>query len=392
MTKLSLDIERINKILNDTINTITNNRDEIKDIAENVKAEVEKIRKDLNELRKKIRIIIEEVDLLEIEEKRSRIRLVSVSKNFNVYKEKDIKEAYENAKNLQIKLALKREEEKSLIEKRNELEIRLKNSLEVVSKADNLVKQTNVIVKYLSGNLDDIIKTMDDINKRQYLGIKIIEAQEAERQRLARDIHDGPAQSMANILLKSELCEKLLSRDIDKTRKELNELKEIARLTLKDIRKTIYDLRPMSLDDLGLIPTVQRYISNFMNDSNIDIQLKVIGQTKDIDSTIKIATFRVIQEALNNIKKHSKADRVTITIENLIDRINVLIIDNGVGFDSTTNFQKKCTTIDSGFGIVSMRERAELIGGLFQIKSKPGQGTKVFLTIPIDRKDDIVEE
>lgn len=391
MSKPSLDIKRINEILKNTINTISNNRNEIQDIAENVRKEVEKIKNDLNQLNEKIQLIIREVDLLEVEEKRSRARLVSVSKNFKVYKEEDIKEAYENAKNLQIKLILKREEEKNLTEKRREMQIRLKNSIEVVQKADKLIKQVSVAIEYLGGNIDNIIETIDDISKRQYLGIRIIEAQEEERQRLARDIHDGPAQSMANIVLKSELCEKLLNRDIDKTRIELKNLKEIVRFTLKDIRKIIYDLRPMSLDDLGLIPTVQRYISNFIDNTNIDVQLKVIGESKDIAAVIKIATFRIIQEALNNIQKHSRADRVTVTIENLAEKINVLIIDDGVGFDNTINACEN-HMIESGFGIVGMRERAELLGGSIQIKSRLGNGTKVFLTIPIDRKDDIVEK
>lgn len=391
MSKPSLDIKRINEILKNTINTISNNRNEIQDIAENVRKEVEKIKNDLNQLNEKIQLIIREVDLLEVEEKRSRARLVSVSKNFKVYKEEDIKEAYENAKNLQIKLILKREEEKNLTEKRREMQIRLKNSIEVVQKADKLIKQVSVAIEYLGGNIDNIIETIDDISKRQYLGIRIIEAQEEERQRLARDIHDGPAQSMANIVLKSELCEKLLNRDIDKTRIELKNLKEIVRFTLKDIRKIIYDLRPMSLDDLGLIPTVQRYISNFIDNTNIAVQLKVIGESKDIAAVIKIATFRIIQEALNNIQKHSRADRVTVTIENLAEKINVLIIDDGVGFDNTINACEN-HMIESGFGIVGMRERAELLGGSIQIKSRLGNGTKVFLTIPIDRKDDIVEK
>jgi len=190
--------------------------------------------------------------------------LSTVSKNFNIYTEKDIKTAYDKANELRVRLLLKREEEKSLIERRRNKELRLKSAIEVYKKAEKVAKSVSVASGYLKGNLDEIIFTVEDLNKRQLLGIKIIEAQEEERQKLARDIHDGPAQSMANILIKTEICEKFMDIEQKRSKEELQNLRNIVRETLKDIRKIIYDLRPMSLDDLGLIPTLERYIHNFM--------------------------------------------------------------------------------------------------------------------------------
>ncbi len=163
--------------------------------------------------------------------------------------------------------------------------------------------------------MDEILFTIDVLNKRQLLGIKVIEAQEEERRRIARDMHDGPAQSMANIVVKAELCEKLMDIDEKRSREELKDLKTIAKNTLDDIRKTIYNLRPMSLDDLGLIPTLERYIYNFNEEFWTNTELNIIGEIYELKPAIEVAVFRIIQESLNNIAKHSNANNAIVSIE-----------------------------------------------------------------------------
>ena len=265
-------IVKVNEILENTINSIEHSKDEIIEITEHARQECMKIEEELNEIKLKVETVIEEVDTLIIDEKRGRAHLANVSKNFNTYGEEDIKDAYDRANELRVQLLIKQEEEKILRERRTEKELSLKSILEVYERAKNVGKSVKIASEYLKGNLDDIIFTMDDLNKKQLLGIKVIEAQEEERQRLARDMHDGPAQSMANIVVKAELCEKLMEIDKERSKGELKNLKEIAKYALEDIRKTIYDLRPMSLDDLGLIPTLERYICNFNNDSSINVE------------------------------------------------------------------------------------------------------------------------
>lgn len=382
--------KEINRILDDTISSIDNSRERLFDIVERAKIECKTIEYELKQIREKVNITIEEVDRLEIEEKKSRIALANVSKNFHVYGEEDIKRAYEKSNDLRVLLTLRREEERTLIEKRGELEIRLRETIKVLDKAEEVSTQIDVATQYLKGNVDNILSTVDDLSKKQYLGIKIIEAQEEERQRLARDIHDGPAQSMASILVKAQLSEKLLDHDKGRTKKELGSLQEITRNNLEDIRKIIYDLRPMALDDLGLVPTLERYIYTFMEDSNILVELKVLGDVTNIESAIEVAIFRIIQEALNNIKKHSHAKKVKILFEKAPIKLNVMIFDDGVGFD----IKKRTTERDirsGGFGLMSMKERAELLNGDFKVKSSPGTGTKLYLSIPLNEEEDIYE-
>ncbi|MBU5437486.1 sensor histidine kinase [Tissierella sp. MSJ-40] len=380
------NIKKINEILDKTIKSITSSREEIHEVVDHSRNECKRLEDELNKLQSKTEKVIKEVDSLELEERRSRSYLSRVSKNFNTYTENDIREAYEIANEIRVRLILKREEERTLIERRKETEVRLKSACEVCKKAENIDKQISVATEYLMGNVDHIVGTVDDLSKRHFLGIKIIEAQEEERQRVARDIHDGPAQSMANIVVKTELCERLLEVDKDRTKEELGNLKTIVRGALKDIRKIIYDLRPMSLDDLGLVPTIERYVSIFKEDTHIDIELKILGSFNDMEPVIEVAIFRIIQESLNNIQKHSKATYVMISMEKTLTRLNISILDNGVGFcvDAVKNSTK---TVSGGFGLMNIRERVELLNGKFQIKSSPGLGTKLSLFIPLSEEE-----
>lgn len=382
MKENSNKVDRVSEILQTTISSIEKSKEEIFEIVEHSRNECIKLEQELEEIREKVDKVIMEVDRLDIEERKSRIFLSNVSKNFNIYDEDDIKDAYDHANKIRTNFLLKKEEEKNLREQRNEKELRLRYAIEAYKKTENVGKSVSVATGYLKGNLDEIIFTIDDLDKRQSFGIKIIEAQEEERQKLSRDIHDGPAQSMANILIKSELCEKLIDIDEEKAREELKNLRNIAKGTLKDIRKIIYDLRPMSLDDLGLIPTLERYILNFVEDTGIKIDLRVIGTVESLEPAIEVAIFRIVQESLSNIMKHSKSSHGQITIEYSIKRVNIIIKDNGIGFKMEEG-GKKSINRNYGFGLTSIRERIELLGGSFNINAMLGKGTKLNMYIPL---------
>lgn len=388
LSKPSLDLKRMNEIIEKTINTIDSGRKEIFDIAENARKECERIKNEINAIQDKISAVILETDDLAREERRTKSKLMVVSRDFNKYSEQDIRLAYEEANNIKVRLVLKRQEEKELISKRNSLEVSLRKTFEIVEKAERLVSQVGVAMDFLKGNLNDIFETIEDMNKKQSLGIKIIEAQEEERMRVSREIHDGPAQSMANVVLKAELCEKLLNIDLSQAKDELNELKDIARNSIKDVRRIIYDLRPMSLDDLGLIPTLQRYIDKFMEETGINVDLMILDNPEDIKPIIEIACFRIIQEALNNVSKHSKAKEVLIKIEYAVDKLFIVIKDNGIGFEKDKLKRSKDLR---GYGLIGMKERAELLSGKLDIISSLGEGTKVLLTIPLEREEVINE-
>ena len=375
-----LKIDRLNEIIKNTVDVIEKSKKEIFDIAENARTECRYIEDELNLVRNKTLEIIRQVDELKLQEIEGRHRLMIVSKNFKDYNEEDIKIAYDRAKDMQIQFMIKQNEEQQLIHRRNDLERRLKLSKETTSKAESLVSKVGVAMGYLSGGLMDLSEQLEDIREKQTLGIKIIKAQEEERKRVAREIHDGPAQLMANLVIKTELCEKLLERDPDQVKVELNSLKELARMSLKDVRKIIYDLRPMSLDDLGLIPTVQRFISNYMDETKQNVELHVFGEPVALAPIVELASFRIIQEALNNVKKHAGADYVHVKLEFTKKFIKLLVSDNGKGFDKAN---VKSQDINGGYGLLSMKERVDLLNGKLDVISTPGKGTKILAGIPL---------
>ncbi|MDF2839547.1 MAG: histidine kinase [Clostridia bacterium] len=380
MFKGLLKIDRLNEIIKNTVDVIEKSKNEIFDIAEGARRECKFIEDELNLVRNQTLDIIRQVDELKMYEMESRNRLMIVSKNIKQFTEEDIRKAYERAKDLQVQFVIKQAEEQQLIQKRSELERRLKHSRETTSKAESLVSKVGVVMGYLGGGLLELSEQLDDIREKQSLGIKIIKAQEEERKRVAREIHDGPAQLMANLVIKTELCEKLVDKNPTQVKMELNNLKELARVSLKDVRKIIYDLRPMSLDDLGLIPTVQRFIANYNEDTKQNVELLVFGEVVALAPIVELAVFRIIQEALNNIRKHAYAKYIHVKLEFVEDSIKLIIRDDGKGFDKEI---VKTQDLDSGYGLLSMKERVDLLNGKLEISSAPGKGTKIYAIIPL---------
>lgn len=382
MIKKTISVERLNEILKSTIDSIVSSKDEIISIVDYARDECKKLEKELKILQVRVNNVILEVEKLELLDRQSRNSLSRKNEKFEIFDEESMRDAYDVANEARIKLLLKIEEEKNLRERRQETELRLKGAYEVYEKAGKISKQINIASEYLMGNVDDISESMDELNQKHYLAIRIMEAQEEERHRVARDIHDGPAQSIVNIILKSELCERLMDIDQEKAAKELNNLKVIARGTLKEVRKTIYDLRPMSLEDLGLIPTLERYIDIFEEDSKISVRLKTYGGFNNLEAFIHIGVFRIIQECLNNVRKHSGASSTSIIIERSQTKLNLSIIDDGIGFDPE-NYRKNLNPIEGGFGLINIKERVNLLNGDIKIISSKKSGTRLTISIPL---------
>jgi len=379
-------MQLLDRIIDQAVEALEKGKAEIFDITENARQEMERLKEELEDVKEKTKRIIEEVDRLEKMERDARFRLMVVSKDLKKFTEEDIREAYGKAKEYQVQLILKREEEKQLRARRDDLERRLNNLIKTIQKAENLISHIGLVMKFLKGDLKDLTTHLEGMHKKQLLGVRIIKAQEEERRRVARDIHDGPAQSIANVIISAEVCEKLLEEDLEKAKEELKILKEKVRAVLKELRKIIFDLRPMALDDLGLIPVLKRYIKKFETESGIKTQLTVLGEKKRLPSPLEVSLFRIIQEALSNIEKHSRASYCQIKLEIKPNRVNAVVKDNGIGF----NVEKKLADVyrdrERRFGLLGMNERAELVGGTVSIRSKEGKGTRVFVNIPIKGK------
>ena len=204
----------------------------------------------------------------------------------------------------------------------------------------------------------------------------IIQAQEAERQRLSRQMHDGPAQALSNFILQTEIAMRLFDIDPDKAREELENLKQSATATFQKVRDFIFELRPMMLDDLGLVPTLKRYVEAYKEQSGANIRLTVSGVERRLESYIEVMIFRAIQELIGNAVRHSQASEITVGINISDTNIKIDVEDNGKGFDVDTLLK------GSGMGVKVIKERAEMLGGHLDVNSTIGRGSKISFQIP----------
>lgn len=378
--QLLFDITVLDKIINETIMHIEKSQAQIYDIAENSRKEYKNIQTELAEIKKEVTAMIDRVDKLSSREKKARIHLAEVSRNFNRYSEEDIKQAYERAQKLQIELATLREQEKFLRYKRDNLEQSLRRMQNMLEKAENMISHLGVVLNYLGNNMESLFSRLKEIHQIQQLGISIIKAQEEERKRVAREIHDGPAQLLANIVMRAEYILKLMEVEPQSVKTELVRLQELVRQSLQDVRKIIFDLRPMVLDDLGLVPALHRYVEDFKQQYGIHAEFVFFGKQERLSPPVEVALFRVIQEALSNVHKHARAKQVLVKMEQLSNKITVLIRDDGRGFDIESVEKSKNREC---YGLINMRERTQILQGKFKITSTPGQGTVITLVVPL---------
>ncbi len=204
----------------------------------------------------------------------------------------------------------------------------------------------------------------------------IIQAQESERQRLSRQMHDGPAQALSNFILQTEIAMRLLDVDATQAREELNNLKASAMSTFQKVRNFIFELRPMMLDDLGLAPTIKRYADTFKEQTGMDINITVSGQERRLESYVEVMIFRALQELLGNAARHSQASMLKVLVDISDTTVKVNIDDNGKGFDPEILKQ------GNSLGLNLIRDRVEMLGGTFELDSLTGKGTRVTFTVP----------
>jgi two-component system sensor histidine kinase DegS len=242
------------------------------------------------------------------------------------------------------------------------------------------VRHEQEVLRQVHRSLDDLAATTSSSSpatgaaRLRSTSRQVFQIIEEERMRIARDMHDGPAQSMANLVLQAEILERLISRDPQLVVDELADFKDGVRGVLEETRRLIFDLRPMTLDDLGLVPTLRKLTKDFER-SGIVTGLRVIGEEARLPGALEPTLFRIIQEAMNNARKHAQAKNVEVVVAFQPRAVSAHVRDDGVGFDVAAAEAR----LDAGkhLGMISMRERADLEKGRLEIRSQIGKGTEV---------------
>ena len=247
------------------------------------------------------------------------------------------------------------------------------------------IRKLGMICATLLGKLESVCRDRNEIvadvrrkkKMRDRLIRKLICVQEDERRRISRELHDEIGQAVTTLMVSMRA---LADGAADIRQREiLMGARDLAAATLNDIRVLAVDLRPPVLDDLGLIPAIKKYIAKFFELHNVRVEFSHRGGEGLVNGSTAMALYRIIQESLTNVIKHSGADQIWITIEIHDKHVFLSILDNGMGFLAEVIYERRR---ENRLGVYGMMERVQLLGGTFTIDSEPGRGTKITVIVP----------
>lgn len=253
--------------------------------------------------------------------------------------------------------------------------------LENTQVEDHPFKNSDPDITALANGLQSLVLQLEERNRQlQALSARAINAQEEERIRIARSLHDDTGQALSMLIINLERLEKNLPENND-LHPSLVSLRELAAKTLEELRKTIYGLRPTVLDDLGLVPAIRWYARTNLEEAGIRIEVSASEDTLTLPAETTTTLFRIAQEAVNNIIKHSEAKSANISLTIRDNKIYLDIEDDGQGFNVFKASEEAFSL--QHWGLVGIRERAELLGGEISISSRQNEGTHLEVSIPI---------
>lgn len=376
------DERLIEQVFQGSLEALRATREQVFGIAEAGRDELNRLQLLLDQVQEEAADCIALVDELEAKSHQARATLAKINRNFSAFTESEIREAYATAERRMVELGAAREREKALRQRRDDLERQVKHIKQLLAKADHVVSQVGIALDFLSGNVDNLAERVQGMRLQAAIARQVIRAQEEERRRVARDIHDGPAQLLANMALRVELVERMAGQEPDKLHRELRGMQDAIKGSLSDLRRIIFNLRPMALDDLGLVPALRGYLDMMREQFDLDVELTTLGKERRLAPTTEIALFRIAQEAISNAHRHSGCRRLAVRLEYGAPGIFLVVEDDGEGFDPEQQLPDNVVDSERGFGLLHMRERVRLLQGDFRVVSLPGVGTKVKVHVP----------
>ncbi len=248
------------------------------------------------------------------------------------------------------------------------------------------IRDSLLTVKEHSCETDIVISQEASVMDKEQ-GLHILESHEHDRNRIARDLHDSSVQSLTALMHKAELCIRLMDMDTIRVKLELQTMIETIKTIINGMREIIFNLRPMSIDNLGLTVAIDSYCLQLKKNNDIDVEFHNQTEEPKLSSISKITLYRILQEACYNVIKHANASKIDVTLSRTEDVLQLTVRDNGHGFD-TLQLQEPSDKTLYGFGVSMMKERAALLGGAFQIESIVDEGTTVCVDIPLQEKED----
>jgi two-component system sensor histidine kinase DegS len=337
-------------------------------VIKDVEAEYSKARETLSEV--SLMLGQSQTELAKLTQRNASItaHLQQVNSQFETMPRMDIKMAYNAALDAQQRMLVMRGQ----LDKLQNDEESLRKYLALIEKVKELLSSDIKPTGSPRGS---------SISNRPASLEMVINAQEAERQRLSRQMHDGPAQALSNFIVQTEIVARLLDIDQERAKEEMVNLKTAAMGTFKEVRTFIFELRPMMLDDLGLIPTMKRYVESFKEQTGIDVNFNMKGSERRLQSFLEVMIFRALQELVGNAYRHNQENpvKILISVSIVLDEVSLKlsVTDNGKGFDPDV-IEKT-----GHLGLNLIRERVDMLGGHMDIDSGVGRGARVSFQVPI---------
>ncbi len=341
----------------------------LSDLVEKSKRSYTEAQKELEEVEVLLQQTSGEVENLDQRTAQVTNKVRHIEANLNSYPREDIREAYGASQASQLRLVMLRSQIEQLEARKESLESQaeqLRAFLDIVEEIPGLSTRGEGLAASPTA-ADSVV-------------MRVIEAQEGERKRLARQMHDGPAQSLTNLILQAEIVERSFDLGADQSRMELTNLRNAVKSTFEKTMDFVFELSPMMLDDLGAVPTLRRYVEDFQEKSGLSVSLDVVGEERRLAPHVEVTVFRVVQELLHNVWQHAHASHVQVALNLKGPTIAITVEDDGSGFDvdevMASASQRKT------LGIATTRQRIEMLGGTINFESSLGRGTKVTMSIP----------
>lgn len=374
-------VQAMRNTIRNTLEAISDGRQQVEEIAESTRQEVHTLEEEYEAVQQQCIDTIERVERLELESRIARQRLVAVNRNVQKYSDSDMKAAYNQAYELQIQLGQWQEREIQVRLRRDDIARRLKAVRSTAHRAEVLLVQFGSAAHALDVEFGDISATLQDAHVYSVLGLRMLQIQEDERRQLARQLHDGPMQHLASVSMRVQSSMGQVDASIQTGQADIRDrLAEI----IGEIRQMVFDLRPPLLDDLGLVPTLKRYINQWSERVRVVASVTLVGLESGLSPTEKIAVFRAVQEALHNVAEHARASQVEVQLMYGEERLEVRVSDDGSGL-GTVDWSD---WVESGrLGLMICRQRIAVLGGDLGIGNNEGDygGACVQITLPIDR-------
>jgi len=297
--------------------------------------------------------------------------LQMIQSNLGTVPREDIRDRYNEALDVRTRLATMRgqlekfESQHKSLEEEQEVLVQVLNQFQNVEVSD---------AETPSGEGD---------SKGTFNVVRIVQAQEDERKRLAGQMHDGPAQSLTNFILQAEICRKLFDQNPQRAAEELSNLKEVANSTFQKVRDFIFDLRPMMLDDLGVVPTVKRYVDNFREKNDIAIELEITGEERRLDKYREVMVFRSIQDLITHGRDYANAAHIKVQLDLSGKVVRILVRDDGRAIDAEALFASDEASHQDprSQALLTLKEKFDLVGGAMSVTSGD-EGTLIRLELP----------